>query len=47
MRRGVIDLDGNRLLDLTGSYGVNLFGYEFYTRTIAEGRRSPPIWDRC
>ncbi len=33
----VIDLDGNRLLDLTGSYGVNLFGYEFYKRTIAEG----------
>lgn len=31
------DLDGNRLLDLTGSYGVNLFGYEFYKQTIREG----------
>jgi glutamate-1-semialdehyde 2,1-aminomutase len=33
----VIDLDGNRLIDLTGSYGVNLFGYDFYKQTIAEG----------
>jgi glutamate-1-semialdehyde 2,1-aminomutase len=33
----VIDLDGNRLIDLTGSYGVNLFGYDFYKDTIAEG----------
>ena len=33
----VVDLDGNRLIDLTGSYGVNLFGYEFYKQTIAEG----------
>jgi glutamate-1-semialdehyde 2,1-aminomutase len=33
----VIDLDGNRLIDLTGSYGVNLFGYDFYKATIAEG----------
>lgn len=33
----VIDLDGNRLIDLTGSYGVNLFGYEFYKQCIAEG----------
>jgi len=24
------DLDGNRFYDLTGSYGVNLFGYDFY-----------------
>ncbi len=32
----VIDLDGNRLYDLTGSYGVNLFGYEVYKRLIAE-----------
>ncbi|MEO6093927.1 MAG: aminotransferase class III-fold pyridoxal phosphate-dependent enzyme [Novosphingobium sp.] len=31
------DLDGNALLDLTGSYGVNLFGHEFYKQTIAEG----------
>src|SRR3989339_1087123 len=26
----VTDLDGNQLFDLTGSYGVNLFGYDFY-----------------
>jgi glutamate-1-semialdehyde 2,1-aminomutase len=26
----VTDLDGNHLYDLTGSYGVNLFGYDFY-----------------
>jgi glutamate-1-semialdehyde 2,1-aminomutase len=24
------DLDGNALYDLTGSYGVNVFGYDFY-----------------
>ncbi|GGB19023.1 glutamate-1-semialdehyde 2,1-aminomutase [Sphingomonas metalli] len=33
----VEDLDGNRLIDLTGSYGVNLFGYDFYKDTIAAG----------
>lgn len=33
----VTDLDGNRLIDLTGSYGVNLFGNDFYKETIAEG----------
>ena len=31
------DLDGNRFYDLTGSYGVNVFGYDFYKRCIAEG----------
>jgi len=31
------DLDGNRLYDLTGSYGVNVFGYDFYKHCIAEG----------
>jgi glutamate-1-semialdehyde 2,1-aminomutase len=31
------DLDGNRLYDLTGSYGVNLFGYDFYRECIARG----------
>src|ERR1700756_4680092 len=29
------DLDGNRFYDLTGSYGVNVLGYDFYNR----GRR--------
>ena len=31
------DLDGNVLYDLTGSYGVNLFGYDFYRECIARG----------
>jgi glutamate-1-semialdehyde 2,1-aminomutase len=31
------DLDGNRLYDLTGSYGVNVFGYEFYKECIERG----------
>ncbi len=30
----VSDLDGNRLYDLTGSYGVNLFGTDFYKDCI-------------
>jgi glutamate-1-semialdehyde 2,1-aminomutase len=33
----VTDLDGNRYLDLTGSYGVNVFGYDFYKTCIDEG----------
>jgi glutamate-1-semialdehyde 2,1-aminomutase len=33
----VTDLDGNRFYDLTGSYGVNLFGYDFYKACIDEG----------
>jgi glutamate-1-semialdehyde 2,1-aminomutase len=31
------DLDGNRFYDVAGSYGVNLFGHEFYKSCIAEG----------
>jgi len=31
------DLDGRRFYDLTGSYGVNLFGHDFYKRCLAEG----------
>jgi glutamate-1-semialdehyde 2,1-aminomutase len=31
------DLDGNVFHDLTGSYGVNLFGVDFYKDCIAEG----------
>src|SRR5262249_40127833 len=31
------DLDGNRLYDLTGSYGVNVFGYDFYRECIERG----------
>jgi glutamate-1-semialdehyde 2,1-aminomutase len=33
----VTDLDGNRRYDLTGSYGVNVFGYDFYKRCIERG----------
>ena len=33
----VTDLDGNRFYDLTGSYGVNVFGYDFYKACIARG----------
>jgi glutamate-1-semialdehyde 2,1-aminomutase len=33
----VIDADGNHFYDLTGSYGVNVFGYDFYKQCIAEG----------
>jgi glutamate-1-semialdehyde 2,1-aminomutase len=33
----VEDLDGNVFYDLTGSYGVNVFGYDFYKDCIDEG----------
>jgi glutamate-1-semialdehyde 2,1-aminomutase len=33
----VTDMDGNRFYDLAGSYGVNLFGYDFYKECIARG----------
>jgi glutamate-1-semialdehyde 2,1-aminomutase len=33
----VTDLDGNTFYDLTGSYGVNLLGYDFYKTCIDEG----------
>jgi glutamate-1-semialdehyde 2,1-aminomutase len=33
----VTDIDGNRFYDLTGSYGVNVFGYDFYKECIARG----------
>ncbi len=32
----ITDVDGNRFYDLTGSYGVNVFGYDFYKECIAE-----------
>jgi glutamate-1-semialdehyde 2,1-aminomutase len=31
------DLDGNRFYDLTGSYGVNVFGTDFYKACIDDG----------
>jgi len=33
------DLDGRRYYDLTGSYGVNVFGVDFYKACMAEGAR--------
>jgi glutamate-1-semialdehyde 2,1-aminomutase len=35
----VIDLDGNAAFDLTGSYGTNVFGYDFYKECIDAGIR--------
>jgi glutamate-1-semialdehyde 2,1-aminomutase len=35
----VTDLDGNPLYDLTGSYGVNVFGYDFYKECIERGAK--------
>jgi glutamate-1-semialdehyde 2,1-aminomutase len=34
----VTDLDGNTFYDLTGSYGVNLFGYDFYKDCLEQSR---------
>jgi len=36
-RVSLTDLDGNRFYDLTGSYGVNVFGYDFYKECMARG----------
>ena len=33
----VTDIDGNVFYDLTGSYGVNIFGNDFYKECIAQG----------
>jgi len=33
----VTDLDGNTLYDLSGSYGVNVFGHDFYKQCIERG----------
>ena len=38
------DLDGNPFFDLAGSYGLNVFGYEFYKACMAEGAaRAAPL----
>jgi glutamate-1-semialdehyde 2,1-aminomutase len=40
----VTDVDGNVAYDLTGSYGVNIFGNDFYKECIAEaGKRAQPL----
>ena len=33
----VVDLDGNKTLDVSGSYGVNVCGYDNYKRWMEEG----------
>jgi glutamate-1-semialdehyde 2,1-aminomutase len=33
----VTDMDGQSFYDLTGSYGVNVFGADFYKKTMADG----------
>ncbi len=33
----VTDLDGNEFYEVSGSYGVNLFGYDFYKECIERG----------
>ena len=38
----VTDLDGNVAYDLTGSYGVNIFGNDFYKECIGAGRDAGP-----
>ena len=35
----VTDVDGNVFYDLTGSYGVNIFGNDFYKECIVEGEK--------
>ncbi|MGZ5872671.1 MAG: aminotransferase class III-fold pyridoxal phosphate-dependent enzyme [Bradyrhizobium sp.] len=35
----VTDVDGNVFYDLTGSYGVNIFGNDFYKECIAEAQK--------
>src|SRR5712671_1727539 len=35
----VTDVDGNVFYDLTGSYGVNIFGYDFYKECIANAEK--------
>ena len=36
----VTDVDGNVFYDLTGSYGVNIFGNDFYKECITGGRKA-------
>ena len=33
----ITDIDGQRFIDLTGCYGVNVMGHDFYKSCIAEG----------
>ena len=33
----LVDVDGNEMYDLTGSYGVNVFGHDFYRECLTDG----------
>jgi|EP01047_Picozoa_sp_COSAG01_P095537 glutamate-1-semialdehyde 2,1-aminomutase len=35
----LIDLDGNHLQDISGSYGLNVIGYGRYKEMLAEGNK--------
>ena len=35
----IVDVDGNRALDVSGSYGVNVHGYDFYKECLHEGQQ--------
>ena len=39
----VTDLDGNTFYDLTGSYGVNLFGYDFNKQCLEKRRTNASL----
>lgn len=41
------DIDGNVFFDLTGSYGVNVFGVDFYKECIDEAVDRARRWVRC
>ena len=43
----VTDLDGNEFYDLTASYGVNVFGYDFYKQAIEHGVEACASSARC
>ena len=43
----VEDLDGNRFYDLTGSYGVNVLGYDTYKACMHEGAQAAEALSPC
>ena len=43
----VTDVDGNVSYDLTGSYGVNIFGNDFYKECITKPKSARTRSDRC
>ena len=43
----ITDLDGNRFYDLTGSYGINVLGYDFYKEASIAAVRACVSLARC